>query len=258
MWKLSQYLMDSLKSRGFIVGCTKSSINDYPKTDGKDDVYKRGAMAKGYDLMLSLHSNACGTESVNRAVLVYPMSGAKKDLAEKLGACVKSTMGLTGYQLCQRRLDTYAYVYTGMKSTTIKDYYGVIRGSVAQGTPAIIIEHGFHTNAAVAKWLCSDTNLKKLAEAEAKCIADYYGTTAGSSTGSSTTAKKVYRVQVGAYSQIANANAMAAKLKAAGFSALITKSGTLYRVQVGAYSVKSNAEAMQNKLKSAGFPGVIV
>lgn len=36
-----------------------------------------------------------------------------------------------------------------------------------------------------------------------------------------------------------------------------TASGTLYRVQVGAYSVKANAEAMLAKLKKAGFDGFI-
>lgn len=34
-------------------------------------------------------------------------------------------------------------------------------------------------------------------------------------------------------------------------------SGTIYRVQVGAYSVKANAEAMLAKLKKAGFEGYI-
>lgn len=35
-------------------------------------------------------------------------------------------------------------------------------------------------------------------------------------------------------------------------------SSKLYRVQVGAYSVKANAEAMQKKLKAAGFDAIIV
>jgi N-acetylmuramoyl-L-alanine amidase len=34
-------------------------------------------------------------------------------------------------------------------------------------------------------------------------------------------------------------------------------SGTIYRVQVGAYSVKANAEAMLKKVKEAGFDGFI-
>lgn len=209
MWTLSQYLVTALKAYGFTVGSTKSSINDYPKNaDGTDAVYKRGQMAKGFDLMLSLHSNACDTASVNRAVIIYPMSGAKQDLAAKLGACVKSTMGVSSYQLMQRDFDT-GNQYSGAKSTN-KDYYGVIRGSVSVGTPCIIIEHGFHTNTAVAKWLCSDANLKKLAEAEAKVLADYYGMK-----------KKIYRVQVGAFTNRSGAEKTLADLKKAGFSGFI-------------------------------------
>lgn len=34
--------------------------------------------------------------------------------------------------------------------------------------------------------------------------------------------------------------------------------GKIYRVQVGAYSVKANAEALQKKLKAAGFDAIIV
>lgn len=36
------------------------------------------------------------------------------------------------------------------------------------------------------------------------------------------------------------------------------KTAKVYRVQVGAYSNKTNAEAMKKKLKSAGFEGIIV
>lgn len=39
--------------------------------------------------------------------------------------------------------------------------------------------------------------------------------------------------------------------------AATSSSGTIYRVQVGAYSSKANAEAMLKKLKAAGFDGVI-
>ena len=36
------------------------------------------------------------------------------------------------------------------------------------------------------------------------------------------------------------------------------ENGKVYKVQVGAYTVKANAEAMQKKLKSAGFDAIIV
>lgn len=63
----------------------------------------------------------------------------------------------------------------------------------------------------------------------------------------------LYYVQTGAYSVKANADAQYLKVKAAGFEAIMKKSGDLYRVQVGAYSVRANADAMADKLKAAGF-----
>lgn len=73
----------------------------------------------------------------------------------------------------------------------------------------------------------------------------------GVSTASTT--KVLYRVQTGAFSKKANAEAHLAKVKAAGFDTYIVKSGTLYKVQVGAYSKKTNADAMAKKLKASGF-----
>ena len=175
MWILSQYFIEELKAYGFEVGCTKSSINNYPKNNGSDYAYGRGYMAKGYDIFISLHSNACGTESVDRAVVIFPMSAAGRDLATKLGASVKNIMGVSSYQMLQRDYNTGAYYYD-QKARAGKDYYGVIRGAVAAGAKTgIIIEHGFHTNKKCATWLMNDTNLRKLAAEEAKVLADYYG-----------------------------------------------------------------------------------
>ena len=206
MWKLSQYLVSALKEYGFTVGQTKSSVNDYPKkADGNDDVYARGQKAKGYDLMLSLHSNACDTATVNRAVIIHPMNGKSLDIANKLGSCVKTTMKVSSYQLLQRDYNTGNFLYDS-KVHDGKDWYGVIRGAVSVGTPCIIIEHGFHTNNAVAKWLMSDANLKALAEAEAKTLADHYGMK-----------KAVYRVQVGAFHNKSLADTLCKELKNRGY-----------------------------------------
>ena len=68
----------------------------------------------------------------------------------------------------------------------------------------------------------------------------------------------LYRVQVGAYSVKANADAQLAKVKAAGFSdAFVTKVDNLYKVQVGAYSVKKNADNMLANIKNKGFDAFI-
>jgi len=63
----------------------------------------------------------------------------------------------------------------------------------------------------------------------------------------------LYRVQTGAFSNKANADALLAKVKAAGFETYMVQNNGLYKVQVGAYGVKSNADAMAAKLESKGF-----
>ncbi|ABR48701.1 Sporulation domain protein [Alkaliphilus metalliredigens QYMF] len=63
----------------------------------------------------------------------------------------------------------------------------------------------------------------------------------------------LYRVQTGAFSNRANADALAARVEAAGFDTYMVKVDGLYKVQVGAYSNKSNAESQARKLKSKGF-----
>lgn len=69
--------------------------------------------------------------------------------------------------------------------------------------------------------------------------------------------KTLYRVQTGAFSKKANADAFAAKLKAAGFATYIVQVGNLYKVQVGAFAQKTNADNMMAKLKAAGYDAFI-
>lgn len=83
------------------------------------------------------------------------------------------------------------------------------------------------------------------------------GSGGGSTGGSSSSGSVLYYVQSGAYSQKANADAQAARLKAAGFEVLIKKVGNLYKVQTGAYSKKANADAQVSKLKTKGFDAFV-
>ena len=69
----------------------------------------------------------------------------------------------------------------------------------------------------------------------------------------------LYRVQVGAYSNRANAEKQLEKIKAAGFDEayIAVVDDTLYRVQVGAYAEKANAESQLAKVIHAGFSGFV-
>lgn len=78
------------------------------------------------------------------------------------------------------------------------------------------------------------------------------GDSAGETVQTPTT-QTLYRVQVGAYSKKANADAMLEKIKKADFDTYMVQVDGLYKVQVGAYSKKSNADAMAAKLKASGF-----
>lgn len=67
----------------------------------------------------------------------------------------------------------------------------------------------------------------------------------------------LYRVQVGAYKNKANADAQLVCVKASGFDTYMVQIGGLYKIQVGAYREKANADNMMAKLKVAGFDAFI-
>jgi len=71
--------------------------------------------------------------------------------------------------------------------------------------------------------------------------------------------KKLYRVQIGAFSSKASADAYLAEAKKKGFSGFVFKATTkIYRVQIGSFSSKANATNYLNAAKKAGFSGYIV
>ncbi len=76
--------------------------------------------------------------------------------------------------------------------------------------------------------------------------------------------KVIYRVQLGAFSKKANADAFLTKIKAlpdtvnAGYkNAYVRKVGSYWKVQVGAFSIKANATRVVNDLKSKGYNAFI-
>lgn len=159
-WDLHLMLMEELeKYNGVTVITTRV---DETKDLGLE---ARGKKARGCDLFISLHSNACDTESVDRPVVIYPVSGKCKGLAERLAGAVRMVMQTN---------DPWR-TYQRWNSAHNADYYGVIRGAASVGVPGLIIEHSFHTNNRSAKWLQNPANLRKLAVAEAKVLAEKYG-----------------------------------------------------------------------------------
>lgn len=205
-WKLHLLLKKYLEEYGIEVITTRPE-------QGKDlALYQRGQRAKGCDLFISLHSNAAYdsdapeekkqvSEKVDRVDIYAPLSGKCHDLAKQLADRIAKVMSTS----------QGGYVRTRAGGNG-QEYYGVLRGAASVGVPGLLVEHSFHTNTRSATWLLNDSNLDKLARAEAEIIAEYFGVTKPTEQG------PIYRVQIGAYRVKANAEKCLAAAKKAGFA----------------------------------------
>lgn len=151
------------------------------------------------DLAVDIHNNAGGGDG---AEVFYHYGGGKsKTLAESiLAEIVKVGQNSRG-------------VKTRVNASG-KDYYGFIRETAC---PSVIVECAFVDSAHDLKILATERDKKLMGVAIAKGILNALGVAYQSESGI------LYRVQVGAYSQKANAEAMLKKVKAAGFDAFIVK-----------------------------------
>lgn len=213
-WQLQKYLKEELESYGFQVGTTRTN------KDKDLEVSQRGLKSKGYDLFLSLHSNAASGQSADYVALYHlvkdnttKVDETSKAVAEKLAPVIANTMGTKQkYQVLTRSVD-----FDRDGDGYLNDnYYGVLHGADVANTAGIIIEHSFHTNPAACKWLMVLSNIKKLAEVEAKVLADYYGMK--KKTANTSTNDTIYRIQLGSFNVKAYAENKLKEVKAAGFT----------------------------------------
>jgi len=206
-WKLHLLLAKELEAFGFEVKKTRTS-------QAKDlGLYKRGEASKGCDLFISIHSNACGTEKVDRPEGIYlvddkttSIDELSKEVAVLLSETVAKVMQTKDKPRNFSRLAGMDLNGDGLDND---NYYGVLHWARKVGTAGIILEHSFHTNTRAAKWLMDEGNLAKLAKAEAEALAAFFGVEKEQPA-----VEKYYRVrrswedaasQVGAYKTLANA-----------------------------------------------------
>jgi N-acetylmuramoyl-L-alanine amidase len=149
-------------------------ITTRPNQETDLALYTRGAASAGCDLFISDHSNAVGTgvnDTVDYPVAYCEINGSADAIGTELAKCVERVMGTAQLARIEHR--------TGSNG----DYYGVLRGAAAVGTPGLILEHSFHTNASATAWLLDDANLDKLAREEVQVIASWLGLTKTAKTG---------------------------------------------------------------------------
>ena len=70
-WKLAQKLKTALEAYGFEVGLTRQTINEDP------ELTERGRRARGYDLFISLHSNAAANENPDAPWMIHFLPDGK-------------------------------------------------------------------------------------------------------------------------------------------------------------------------------------
>lgn len=199
--KIAKYCVAYLKKKGFSVKCTYN-----------DDMYVRVRESNsfGADLHVAIHTNATAKHNVTGGtqILLYNLSGERK----KVGKAV---------------LDRLAPITPGKSAERLvekPDFYEI---NSAKGM-TIYCECEFHDTKEGSDFIRKNT--KKIGEAIAKGICDYYGVN---------TEDEIDRPS----EKENNAS---------------SKDETLYSVQVGAFKNKKNAQTYIEKLKKSGFDGVIV
>lgn len=171
VWKLSEKLKTALEAWGFEVGITRESLHDDP------ELTARGRKAKGYDLFLSIHSNAAASETPDAPWIITLSPDGKtgideisREVGEAIGPVISGVMGVSAPYYYTKKVD---FDRDG-NGYLDDEYYGVLFGAKSVGVPGVILEHSFHTNERATRWLMSDENLTALAEAEAAALAEFY------------------------------------------------------------------------------------
>lgn len=160
---------------------------DFTRNNKEQDVglVERGQKAKGYDFLISMHSNAVGEsgkgqeESIDYPVaycLVEDDRFSFDEVSRQIG--LKLAKGVQ--EVLQTKQDGIVYMW---KADWDRDgdgqlndnYLGVLHGARIAQTAAVILEHSFHTNTAITKKLLQSSYVDALAKKDAQVIAEFFG-----------------------------------------------------------------------------------
>lgn len=149
------------------------------------------------DLYIPIHTNACNGKVSGTRIFSYDSTGAGRKAAN---AVYKRLAPITPG--------------TSESVTSNPDLYEIKHPAA----PTVYCECEFHDVPSVAKWIIE--NKSKIAEAICQGVCDYFGVSYKVPTSPKTSAK-MYYVQVGAFKEKKNAEAMLQSVKAAGFNGFI-------------------------------------
>lgn len=180
-----------LVRHGVTVVCSRT-------TDEYDPVQQevKEANASGADIAVSFHTNAGGGDGSES--FYWATSAKGKKLA----------------QLCEKHTKAIGQNSRGVKTNNLM----FTRETTM---PAVLCECAFIDTKKDIVIVDTVAEQKKFGVAYAKAILEYFGIAYKAQAVKETASGKLYRVQVGAYKDKANAEKLAAELKAKGYSAII-------------------------------------
>ena len=180
--KISLYCKAALEQYDNVkVYLTHSYVGENIGADNvSDDLVRRTEIAKEHkaDLLLCLHNNAGGG---NGAEVYYPNANYRPDLSEvgkELASQIESqlvSLGIANRGTKVRDTEGWRQYPDGSDV----DYYSIIRNAKLRGITAVTVEHAFVDSSDYSNYLNSDDKLKKLGEADAQGVANYYNLTLG-------------------------------------------------------------------------------
>lgn len=182
---VAQYCADALNKNGnFIVKMTRTTQGE-ELTLAERGLYGDSVNA---DILISIHfnssvsSSAHGIEVYSSVLPQFDLSSLAKSTANKLGEAtglkVRGTYkryddgdGVQKYYWSEK----YQWDVPGDPSAGgLSDHYGIITWAAKFGYPAMIIEHAFLSNPGDLAVIDQEENLKKMGEANAEAIIEYF------------------------------------------------------------------------------------
>lgn len=184
--KIAQYCEAALKQySGVTVYMTRTEQNNglqlAPEEGESVGQLVRYAQSVNADILVSIHNNSASTASAHGSEVYYPnanYNAALNQQGKELSEIVLSKLQALGLASRGAKTRDNSVGTRPYPDGSVSDYYGIVRQSKLCGFPGIIIEHAFLTNQSDAEnYLGSEEALKRLGEADAEAIAEYFGLT---------------------------------------------------------------------------------
>lgn len=200
-WVLNDRIVDKLQKMLANYDCKVVRVDD---TTGASDVALANRVAKANnekaDIYISVHHNAGIKGGNGGGTVVYHYNDAQsKASAQRLYNAIVKETNLVGNR-CNK--------------TAVGDFYVINKTKMI----SLLVENGFMDSKADVPIILADAHATKTAQGILNFLVSELKVAKIEKPSPSNV---LYKVQVGAYSQKANADAMVAKLKKAGFDAII-------------------------------------